>query len=107
MTNKEKLELLDNMLICYVDRTNLTNKQIEESEEFIEELRETILVTRCSLQFNSLFKKGDKVIYCSCIDADVLEVINNDYIMVIDEFGEKLKVKTKELELATKRVTIV
>lgn len=35
------------MLICYVDRTYLTNKQIEEIEEFIEGLRETILVTRC------------------------------------------------------------
>ena len=38
MTNQEKKETLDNMLICYVDRTDLTNKQIEETEIFVEEL---------------------------------------------------------------------
>tara|TARA_B110000967_G_scaffold198013_1_gene230438 strand:+ start:1506 stop:1718 length:213 start_codon:yes stop_codon:yes gene_type:complete len=38
MTNQEKKETLDNMLICYVDRTVLTNKQIEETEIFVEEL---------------------------------------------------------------------
>ena len=37
-TNQEKKETLDNMLICYVDRTDLTNKQIEETEIFVEEL---------------------------------------------------------------------
>ena len=38
MTNQEKKETLDNMFICYVDRTDLTNKQIEETEIFVEEL---------------------------------------------------------------------
>ena len=38
MTNQEKKETLDNMLICYVDRTDLTNKQIEETEIFVEGL---------------------------------------------------------------------
>ena len=38
MTNQEKKETLDNMLICYVDRTDLTNKQIEETEIFVQEL---------------------------------------------------------------------
>ena len=42
MTDQEKKDTLDNMLICYVDRTNLTNKQIEESETFVEELLEAI-----------------------------------------------------------------
>ena len=50
MTNQEKKDTLDNMLICYVDKTNLTNKQIEESEIFVEELRAAISVTRCSTQ---------------------------------------------------------
>ena len=38
MTNQEKKETLDNMFICYVDRTDLTNKQIEETEIFVGEL---------------------------------------------------------------------
>jgi hypothetical protein len=42
MTKQEKKELLGNMLISYFDRTNLTNKQIEESEMFVEELLEDI-----------------------------------------------------------------
>jgi hypothetical protein len=47
MTDQEKKDTLDNMLVCYVDRTYLTNKQIEESEIFVEELRAAISVTRC------------------------------------------------------------
>ena len=47
MTNQEKKDTLDNMLICYVDKNNLTNKQIEESEIFVEELRAAISVTHC------------------------------------------------------------
>jgi hypothetical protein len=47
MTNQEKKDTLDNMLICYVDRTNLTDKQIEESEIFVKEIRESINYTSC------------------------------------------------------------
>ena len=47
MTDQEKKDTLDNMLVCYVDRTYLTNKQIGESEIFIEELKAAISVTRC------------------------------------------------------------
>ena len=50
MTDQEKKDTLDNMLICYVDRTNLTNKQVEESEIFIEELREAINHTPCCME---------------------------------------------------------
>lgn len=64
MTKEEKIEVLDNMLICYVDRTNLTNKQIEESEEFVEELREAITVTHCCTEVCSC--GGDRRVALDC-----------------------------------------
>jgi len=47
MNKKEKEITLVNMLNCYINATNLTNKQIEESEKFVGELLENISVTRC------------------------------------------------------------
>ena len=50
MNKEEKINTLKNMLNCYLHATNLTNKEMEESEKFTDKLIEDICNTRCSLQ---------------------------------------------------------
>ena len=73
MTNKEKKEALENMLICYVDRTILTDKQVEETEDFVEELKRAINFTDSSTEL-----KDKKVITFE-------EYIKNNDITKLDE----------------------
>ena len=47
MNKEEKINTLKNMLNCYLHATNLTNKEMEESEKFTDELIEDICNTRC------------------------------------------------------------
>ena len=47
MTNEKKLEVLEEALNYYHDRTSLTNEDEKELENFYDELKKTILVTRC------------------------------------------------------------
>lgn len=47
MTNEKKLEVLEEALNYYQDRTSLTNEDEKELQTFFNELKETILVTRC------------------------------------------------------------
>tara|TARA_R110000851_G_scaffold298936_1_gene454711 strand:- start:210 stop:449 length:240 start_codon:yes stop_codon:yes gene_type:complete len=78
MTDQEKKDTLDNMLICYVDRTYLTNKQIEESEIFVEELRAAISVTRCCEEF---------------ADGKCKPMVNADWTYLRCECGKRLEPK--------------
>ena len=91
MTNQEKKDTLDNMLICYVDRTYLTNKQIEESEIFIEELKAAISVTRCCKELPTKEDRTD----------DILEAIKKHSTRIIDHNieSEKLSFIISEQEL--------
>jgi hypothetical protein len=47
MNKEEKINTLKNMLNCYLHATNLTNKEMEESEKFVDELEAAISVTHC------------------------------------------------------------
>lgn len=47
MTNEKKLEVLEEALNYYQDRTSLTNEDEKELQTFFNELKQTILVTRC------------------------------------------------------------
>ena len=47
MNKEEKINTLKNMLNCYLHSTNLTNKEMKESEKFTDELIEDICNTRC------------------------------------------------------------
>ena len=47
MTNEKKLEVLEEALNYYHDRTSLTNEDEKELQTFFNEIKETILVTRC------------------------------------------------------------
>ena len=58
MTNKKKLEVLEKALNYYHDRTSLTNEDEKELQTFFDELKETILVTRCCETFFCNDKRG-------------------------------------------------
>jgi hypothetical protein len=53
MNKEEKINTLKNMLNCYLHATNLTNKEMEESEKFTDELIEDICNTRCCTELNA------------------------------------------------------
>jgi hypothetical protein len=53
MNKEEKINTLKNMLNCYLHATNLTNKEMEESEKFTDELIEDICNTRCCTEFKT------------------------------------------------------
>ena len=88
MTNQEKKDTLDNMLICYVDRTNLTNKQIEESEIFVEELRAAINYTHSCTVF---------------ADGKCKPMVNADWTYLRCECGKRFEPK---VQLLNHRITL-
>tara|TARA_R110000822_G_scaffold242870_1_gene371890 strand:- start:202 stop:441 length:240 start_codon:yes stop_codon:yes gene_type:complete len=53
MNKEEKINTLKNMLNCYLHSTNLTNKEMKESEKFTDELIEDICNTRCCEELKS------------------------------------------------------
>ena len=52
MNKEEKINTLKNMLNCYLHATNLTNKEMEESEKFTDKLIEDICNTRCCTELS-------------------------------------------------------
>ena len=96
MTNKEKKDTLDNMLICYVDKTNLTNKQIEESKIFVEELRAAISVTHCCAELKD--KKITDLL--NWVKSDLAQETNVKLGKTANPYRtEKLKFLNKLLEI--------
>ena len=63
-----------------------------------EKLNEAINYTHSCEELNALFGKGDNVIYCSVINATVIEDLKNGLVRIKDEYGETLNVKAIELE---------
>jgi len=105
MTKQEKIEALDNMLICYVDRTNLTNEEVKETEDFVEELKKAINFTDSSLQLYASLKIGDKVIYRRSKKAEVIDVPENGSVRIKIDVGEHIiRANIIDLELSPKSV---
>ena len=90
MNKKEKEITLVNMLNCYINATNLTNKQIEESEKFVGELLENISVTRCCTEL----KDKEALTFKEFVKTFIKTTVHNEtYFYKNDEFNKIQKVK--------------
>tara|TARA_R110002012_G_C11420346_1_gene588150 strand:- start:405 stop:704 length:300 start_codon:yes stop_codon:yes gene_type:complete len=70
----------------------------EDITDIAKDVLKAINYTHCSAQLNDSFLKGDKVIYCSVIYAEVVEDFKNGLVRIKEEYGEILNVKAIELE---------
>ena len=76
MNKEEKINTLKNMLNCYLHATNLTNKEMEESEKFTDELIEDICNTRCCTELQAIEELKDFAYNnCQLHNTDQLEEI--------------------------------
>jgi len=80
-----KTELIDKLLhlgstieICNSTQTSKKAKKL--AHKLLDEYLEAINYTHCSAQLNDSFLKGDKVIYCSVIYAEVVEDFKNGHV---------------------------
>ena len=60
MTDKKKLEAIEEAFNYYHDRTSLTRLEEKELTDFVYELKEAISVTRCSTQLKDKEDKAFK-----------------------------------------------
>jgi len=102
--NKEQRKIEINA-ICKINRALALELKGNIFEQIVKEtVQEAINYAHSCEKLNAFLKIGDKVIYSSCVKAEVIEVITNDYIKIKDEYGITFYTNIDVLELDTESV---